>query len=93
MDEPSESWDSPFSGENSCNFQKYRLKVFVTNGFPHEIHGAFLPIPINDNIVGWSMHHKGGSPNFIGHKGGSPLSMTQSRRLYNLIFYCSTTQQ
>ena len=35
----------------------------------HEIHGNFLTIPINNVIVGWSMHQKGGSPNFIGHKG------------------------
>ena len=36
---------------------------------PHEIHGNILTVPININIAGWSMHHKGGSPNFIGHKG------------------------
>ena len=38
---------------------------------PHEIHGDFQTVPnvpININIAGWSMHHKGGSPNFISHK-------------------------
>ena len=36
---------------------------------PHELHGDFLTVPININIAGWSMHHKGDSPNFIGPKG------------------------
>ena len=36
---------------------------------PHEIHGYFPTVPVNVKIVGWSMHHRSGSPNFIGHKG------------------------
>ena len=47
---------------------------------PHEIHGDFL-IQININIKGWFMHHKGGSPNFICHKGAQAPNFTiQSRR-------------
>ena len=32
---------------------------------PHEIHGYFPTVPVNVKIVGWSMHHRGGSPNFM----------------------------
>ena len=47
---------------------------------PHEIHEDFLTVPININIVGWSMHHKGGSPNFIGHKGAHLFGPIHDKR-------------
>ena len=62
--EPSVSWGSPFSRKNSCSFQKYEMAVFMTNGsnWPTWNTWGFLTVPIDINKVGWSMHHKGGSP-------------------------------
>ena len=79
--EPSEPWGSPFSGENSCSFQKYEINVFKTNDstWPARNTWDFLTVPINIIIVGWFMHHKGGSHNFIGHKRGLPIFMIRNR--------------